>query len=210
MYKWIDISRELHQGMNVWPGDAAFNKQDTMSIEKGDSVNVSEISLSVHSGTHADAPFHYSRTGMPISELDINRFSGPAIVIRTDEWPLITRKSAPDKLPDGVHHVLLKTAAEPGSYESFPAIAPELIHHLADQGVQLIGTDAPSVDPLESKDLPAHLACLNRNMMILEGLNLHIEPGLFELAAFPLKLRGGDGSPVRAALRKWEGNARYD
>ncbi|WP_444685645.1 cyclase family protein [Alkalicoccus luteus] len=210
MNKWMDISRELHEGMNVWPGDAPFHKSGTMSMEKGDSVNVSKISMSVHTGTHADAPYHYSREGSGISEIDINRFSGPALVVGTDEWPVLTINAFQKQLPAGVRHVLFKTAAKPGSYESFPVMDPALIHALGEQGVQLIGTNAPSVDPLESKDLPAHHACLEEDILILEGLNLHIEPGLYELVAFPLKLHGADGSPVRAALRKREGSSRYD
>ena len=81
-------------------------------------------------------------------------------------------------------------------------MAPELIEHLAGQGTRLIGVDMPSVDAFDSKDLPAHNACLANDVMILEGLVLaNVPAGRYELLALPLKLEGFDASPVRAVLR---------
>jgi arylformamidase len=95
---------------------------------------------------------------------------------------------------------------QPEVWEAFPedfeALPPEVVHLLADRGVRLIGTDAPSVDPLTSKDLPAHKACLERDVLILEGLNLQgVAEGRYELLCLPLCLPDADASPVRALLR---------
>ena len=82
-------------------------------------------------------------------------------------------------------------------------IAPETIEWLAAHGVVLIGTDAPSVDPQESKTMDAHLAVHKHDMRILEGLVLDdVEEGLYELIALPLKVGGGDAGLCRAVLRE--------
>jgi arylformamidase len=95
------------------------------------------------------------------------------------------------------------TFPDPGRFtEDFAALSPELIRHLHGQGVRLIGVDTPSVDPFESKELPAHKTFLAHDMAILEGLVLGGVPeGEYELIALPLRLVGFDASPVRAVLR---------
>ncbi len=74
---------------------------------------------------------------------------------------------------------------------------------LAEKGMLLVGTDAPSVDGYASADLPSHRILLQHGIVILEGARLqHVPPGDYELICLPLKLAGLDGSPVRAILRK--------
>jgi arylformamidase len=95
------------------------------------------------------------------------------------------------------------TASDPETFrEDFAALSPGLIDYLHGAGVKLVGTDAPSVDPFASKDLPAHRRFLANDMAILEGLALERVPeGTYELIALPLRLVGFDASPVRAVLR---------
>ena len=84
----------------------------------------------------------------------------------------------------------------------FTAIDAEAIEWLALQGVKLVGTDAPSVDPQDSKTMDAHRAGLEHDMRILEGLVLDGVPeGRYELIALPLKIAGGDAGLCRAILR---------
>ena len=108
-------------------------------------------------------------------------------------------------VPVRAERVLLATGTFPDSThfnEDFAALHPSLIEHLADRGVRLVGVDTPSVDPFDSKDLPAHHAILRFDLAVLEGLDLADVPeGIFELIALPLRLVGFDGSPVRAILR---------
>jgi arylformamidase len=69
--------------------------------------------------------------------------------------------------------------------------------------VRLIGTDAASLDPEQSKTLDAHQAVKAADMRILEGLVLDdVPPGWYELIALPLCIVGADASPVRAILRE--------
>ena len=85
----------------------------------------------------------------------------------------------------------------------FAAIAPDTIRWLAAQGVKLVGTDAPSLDPQDSKTMDAHRAVAEEDMRILEGLVLDDVPaGRYELIALPLKIAGGDAGLCRAILRE--------
>jgi arylformamidase len=65
----------------------------------------------------------------------------------------------------------------------------------------LVGVDVPSVDQLDSKDLPIHHALYRAGITILESLFLAaVTPGRYLLAAFPLLISGGDAAPTRAVL----------
>jgi arylformamidase len=112
--------------------------------------------------------------------------------------------AAPDGLPDAAR-ILIATGTYPNPLEfrrDFAALSPDLIDWLADAGVILVGIDTPSIDPADSKELPAHEAVRRHDLNILEGVVLDAVPlGLYELIALPLRLTEFDGSPVRAVLR---------
>jgi arylformamidase len=87
--------------------------------------------------------------------------------------------------------------------ESIPVLEASVPAYLHQKGVILLGLDVPSVDPIDSKDLPIHHALGSFRIAILESVDLtRVEPGVYELIALPLKIAGGDGSPVRAILRE--------
>jgi len=113
-------------------------------------------------------------------------------------------RAAPDGRPDAAR-VLIATGTYPDPLEfrqDFAALSPDLIDWLADAAVFLVGIDTPSVDPADSKELPAHEAVRRHDLNILEGVVLDgVPPGLYELIALPLRLTEFDGSPVRAVLR---------
>lgn len=200
-----DISQRLRPGLPVWPGDTPWSQERTWLMEEGSPVNVSKLTMTTHSGSHADAPLHYAADGMDAAAMDLAPFIGECLVI--DARGTSGAVSVGD-LPhiESADRVLFRT------YDTFPhdawdsdftAIAPEAIEWLALQGVRLIGTDAPSVDPQESKGIAAHKAVLEADMRILEGLVLDDVPaGRYELIALPLKVVGGDAAPCRAILRE--------
>ena len=85
----------------------------------------------------------------------------------------------------------------------WPRLEPGFAGWLRERGVTLVGLDVPSVDALESKGLPIHAELNRAGILILESLDLRgVEPGDYELIAAPLRIAGGDASPVRALLRK--------
>ena len=93
------------------------------------------------------------------------------------------------------------TAADSWS-DRFSTFAPETIAWLAERGVRLVGIDAQSVDPADSKTLDSHQQLLQHDMRVLENLVLDEVPaGDYELIALPLRIAGADASPVRAVLR---------
>ena len=201
-----DISQPLRSETPVWPGDTAFSAERTWALDADCPVNVSRISLSTHTGAHADAPFHYDPAGRTAEELDLDRYLGPCRLIDvTGVTGLVTVEAVVGHLDDCPPRVLLRTFAK-SDLAAWPAnfttLGADLIELLADSGVVLIGVDAPSIDPETSKDLPAHNAVRRHDMAILEGLVLDDVPvGDYELIALPLPLVGLDASPVRAVLR---------
>lgn len=200
-----DISQPLRPGLPVWPGDTAFEQARTWQMEEGSPVNVSALTLSTHSGAHADAPLHYSQTAPDIASVTLEPYLGKCLVVDArGVGPLIAVGDLPHL--HSADRVLFRT------FEKFPhdhwpedttAIAPETIEWLAVQGVKLVGLDGPSIDPQSSKTMDAHLAVLKHDIRVLEGLVLdHVAPGWYELIALPLPIVGGDASPVRAILRE--------
>ncbi|WHY78701.1 arylformamidase [Neobacillus sp. WH10] len=203
----FDISRKLENGMPVWPGDTPFQFEVSWPMEESGSVNVGRLELSTHTGTHVDAPFHFDNDGKRIIELDLSLYIGPARVLNMIGKESISAADLNGIDIDGCKRVLFRTLAwqNPAEFpEKIPYIEPDLAPLLASKGVKLIGLDVPSVDPIDSKELPAHHSLYDNGIHILESLMLEgIEPGDYELIALPLPLVEGDGSPVRAILRQW-------
>jgi arylformamidase len=206
MGKWIDISQILNDKIPVWPGDTPFQYKVSWGMEESGSVNVGQVTMSTHTGTHIDAPFHFDNEGKKVIDLDLNLYIGPAQVIHLEQPASIGMKELENVSLKGVKRLLIKTDAWTDKKvfpESIPAIEPELAAYLAEQGVQLLGLDLPSVDPLDSKELHAHHQLNSHGIHILEGLVLDgIDPGEYELAALPLPFEQADGSPVRAVIKK--------
>jgi arylformamidase len=202
-----DISQTMRPGMPLWPGEPPLAIRRHAEISTQCPVNVGAIAAPLHAGTHADSPYHYDPQGAVSADCDIDPYIGSCIVIdvrhareRVEpgdiDWAALT----------GAERVLFRT------YDRFPtdqwdsdftAIAPEVIARLRTAGVRLIGTDAASLDPEQSKTMDAHHEIRAGDMRILEGLVLDDVPaGAYELIALPLKIAQADASPVRAILRE--------
>ena len=202
---WIDISPALTSDVAVWPGDTPLSREVKCDLASGDNITLSTLVTTVHVGSHADAPSHYGRNAPTIDMVPISRYLGPCLVldVRVDGGHRI-----PAEVLDSsarTERLLLKTGTfshHEEFSENFAALSSGLVEVFARQGGRLIGIDTPSVDLFHSKELPAHRACLEHDVAILEGLQLdHIVSGAYELVAPPLRLAGFDASPVRALLR---------
>ena len=200
-----DISRPLAPGMAVWPGDQPFEHDWTLRIADGAAVNVSAVTLSVHTGTHADAPYHVDDAGRTSEQLPLEACVGPATVVDRRDVDVL----APDDLADldfvQTERLLIKTATSDLDDETWPerflTVAPETAELLGSEGVQLVGLDSPSVDPEASKTLDAHHVLARQGIVHLENLWLRDVPaGEYWFAALPLRLEGADAAPVRAVL----------
>lgn len=202
-----DISQVIRPGMPLWPGEPPLVLRRTATIDAQCPVNVGAIDMPLHSGTHGDAPFHYDAEGIASADCMLDPYIGPCVVIDARHARARIEMTDIDWVEaDGAERVLFRT------YDQFPhdrwdseftAIAPEVIARLAGAGVRLVGTDAPSLDPEQSKTMDAHREIRRGDMRILEGLVLDDVPaGRYELIALPLKIAGADASPVRAILRE--------
>jgi arylformamidase len=203
-----DISPPVHAGSPVFPGDAPYRSVWAARIGPGCPVNLSTLTLSPHTGAHADAPLHYDDAGAAIGTLDLAPYLGPCRVIHAiAPGPLLLWAHLEHAIDaDLPARVLVRTCerAPVGHWDDdLAAYAPETIERLADLGVTLVGIDSASIDPAASKSLDSHQVIRRRGLRVLENLVLDGVPeGDYELIALPLKLTTADASPVRAVLRE--------
>jgi len=211
--KLWDISRTLSNDLAEWPGDEPCRFRLTREKTKGASVNLGAISMSLHNGTHADARFHFDADGESIEKASLQTYLGRATVV--DLWQafldpkekhLITiedlRPSA--EAIAATSRILVKTGRWTDSTvfpKQIPVIAADVPAWLQKNGVKLLGLDLPSIDEIDSKSLQNHHALAHAGIAIIESLDLsNVAPGIYHLAALPLKIAGGDGAPMRAIL----------
>jgi arylformamidase len=179
-------------------------------MANGDSVNVSAVIGSPHVGTHADAPLHV-HDGWPGShELPLDAFVGTASVVDISTQSGVIEADAFPYDPEMHGERLLlrtgKTIAGGQFPNEWPTLSEACVRSLMGRGMRLLGVDAPSVDPRDSKTLPVHHMLFSGNAYILENLDLRRVPvGSYELIALPLKLMALDAAPVRAVLRDLPG-----
>ena len=208
-----DISRTLADDLAPWPGDTPFHFKLTRKISQGDVVNLGAITLSVHNGTHADAPFHFDSAGETIEHLALETYVGSAVVVDLTNLFASAKESAEIKIDNLQPHsdaiaktsrLLIKTGVWRDSTnfpERIPVIAPDVAEWLQARGARLLALDLPSVDAIDAKVLRNHHALNRAGIAIIESLDLSaIEAGTYNFAAFPLKIAGSDGAPVRAVL----------
>ncbi|HOB94999.1 MAG TPA: arylformamidase [Aquabacterium sp.] len=205
MRRLWDISPPVRPGSPVFPGDAPYQQTWAATLSPGCPVNVATLTLSPHTGAHADAPLHYSADGAAVGALDLEPFLGPCRVIHAiGRGPLVEWDHLQHALVDLPPRVLVRTyARQPDGWDGdLAAFAPATVERLADAGVRLIGIDTASIDPAASKTLPSHQVIRRRDLRVLENLVLdNVAEGDYELIALPLKLMTADASPVRAVLR---------
>ena len=200
-----DISPNVDEHSAVFPGDTMYSQRLHFSLGPECPVNVNSITLSPHTGAHADAPLHYAQTGQAIGAVDLAPYLGLCRVIHCiDCGPLVQPPHIAHALVDLPLRVLIRTSRVASqSWEAFTALAEETVSLLASLGVVLVGIDTPSVDPVTSQGLPSHQQLLQHNLRVLENLVLDaVDEGDYDLIALPLKLSRADASPVRAILRE--------
>jgi arylformamidase len=207
-----DISRPLTNNLAPWPGDTPFHFQLIRKIPSGDVVNLGSIGLSVHNGTHADAVFHFDNGGPTIEQAPLDIYFGQAAVVDLAGKCSEEGKRLIEVADLRSNEETIKTASrlfvKTGMWQDstvfppwIPVIAPEVAAWLGGLGVRLLGLDVPSVDPIDAKVLANHHALGRAGIWIIESLDLHaVSAGLYNFAAFPLKIAGADGAPVRAVL----------
>ena len=206
-----DISLNLSTDTVRWVVAPPLEVHERRRMSRGDDVNASALTVSVHAGTHLDAPFHFLADGAGIDALPLERFIGPALVHQVDDADRYITEAHVNAIPlDGVTRVLFKTRnsalLKRRDYEpNFVAFSVDAARALVARGLQLVGLDYLSVAHADEQ-VPVHRAFLDHGVILLEGVDLsEIVPGRYELICFPLRLRGLDGAPCRAVLRDLTG-----
>ncbi|MCA9145311.1 MAG: cyclase family protein [Planctomycetaceae bacterium] len=181
-----------------------------MTIAK-DGWNATTLTLYSHCGTHMDAPCHFLEDGRTIDEQSLATCCGSAKVL--DLSPIAPRelitieriRTATDEVNAG-DRLLLRTDwhkrfGTPEYRDGLPRISAECARWLVERRVALIGVEPPSVADVNNIEevTEIHRILLGGGIVIVEGLvNLDQLPSKVEFIALPLKIRGGDGCPVRA------------
>ncbi|MFZ2420613.1 MAG: cyclase family protein [Anaerolineae bacterium] len=204
--QFYDLSRPLTPRSAVFPGDTPVSLTHNLLLRQGDACNLSSITLSVHAGTHVDAPRHNSDAGPGIDRIPLDVLIGRARVVTLPVTNAITLADVQALDLAGVTRLLVHTRDSDVPDDVFDHdlvfFTPDAAAWLGDQGVRLIGTDAPSVDPVSSADLAAHRAFLRGAVVIVENLCLRAVPdGDYEVMALPLCIAESDGAPARVVLR---------
>ena len=203
---FYDLSRTLSPRTAVFPGDTPVSVTQNLLLQQGDACNLSSITMSVHAGTHVDAPRHNSDAGVGIDRVPLDVLIGPARVVTIAVQDAITLAVVQALDLTGVTRLIVHTRGSDVPNDVFDHdlvyFTPEAAAWLGGQGLRLIGVDAPSVDPASSADLAAHLAFLRHDVLIVENLCLRGVPdGDYEIMALPLRIAESDGAPARVVLR---------
>lgn len=204
-----DISEPIEPATAPFPGDTAFTQEWVLRQEQGASCNVSTIRMSVHVGTHTDAPLHFDTAGADIASVDLQSYMGRCRVVDVKgegDPALIPVAALTAAVLEGAERILFRTrpAHDHTVFDKrFTAVGPAAAAALVAAGIRLVGIDTPSMDHADCKELDGHHELYRGGVAILENLDLSaVEPGDYELFALPLKIVGGDSSPVRAILRE--------
>lgn len=202
----IDLTHDITHQMAVFPADPAVGVLTHHHYQNG--YFVSQVIIGTHTGTHIDVPVHRIGGGKTVDEVPIDRFVQRAYVMdMTSLQPLeeVTRaclEPFADKVKD-VHAVLIRTGwgkrfGKEDFFTSFPGISEEAVEWFIEHSVSLIALESPSVNAVKHEQI--HMQMLKNDIYIVESLaNVdQITKEYVELYAVPLKLKGLDGSPVRA------------
>ncbi len=208
MARFYDISLPISDDLIVYPGDPEIEIRPHSRIADGDDANVTRLSFGSHTGTHVDAARHFFDDAQTVDQMPLDRLVGPAQVVRL---PPEVRAIGEHELRAagiaGAKRVLLRTGNEEllgrdTFREDFAHLTADGARYLLDAGVELVGIDYLSVEAPDAEEPVAHRTLLEREVVIVEGLDLReVPPGRYELICLPLRLAGLDGAPSRAVLR---------
>lgn len=201
-----DVTLDFSENIAIYPGDPPLEITERMSIAKGDVANVSLLSFGSHTGTHIDAPKHFIDSGLTVDKLPLDHFMGKAKVFEFKDKDAVTFGDIKDLDIKKGDIIIFKTRNSSSLTnskfdESFAYVAPDAAKYLAGIGIKTLGFDYLSVERYGSTAFETHYALLGSGIVIIEGLYLEgINAGEYEIIALPIKIKNGNGSPVRVVL----------
>lgn len=208
--KIYDVTFPLSEKTPIYKGDPTVKIDVCHSIAKGDAANVTQLCFGAHTATHVDAPNHFIEGTRRVHELELEKLIGDCLVIELDKSVTAITAEYVKNL-ENVERVLFKTRnsefwnePEQGFRTDFTYIEPEAARVLVEKGIKLVGIDYLSVEKFGSNDFATHITLLEKEVVIIEGLDLReVSGGNYELICLPLKVISptGDGAPARTVLR---------
>jgi len=205
--KIFDLTRKLSDGTEGYPGDHVGLTVAQLARVESDGYNFSSFThLEAHCGTHIDSPLHFIANGIDIASLPLRMSPAVVVTARGGEIDVETLADAGNLAGCAV---LIRTGwdREIGGneyYQNSPYLTPATAQLLVESKVSILGIDFPSPDPIDSQGYPVHHILLGAGIPIVEGLVgldqvNHINGNQY-FVAFPIKVAGVEGSPVRAAM----------
>jgi len=205
----LDISIELSPQMVRWEGDPPMLIRQVLQLSKGDPYNLSEMKLSLHQGTHLDAPHHFLENGDFVEDFPLDLLIGEAqvIVIPDSVSSISSAVLRQTGIQPGIRRLLFKTRNsqywknDPYTFHSdFVSLSLDGTDYLIERGIRLVGIDYLSISPADDFR-PVHARLMEKKIAILETLDLsEVEGGPYTLVCLPLKVKAVEGAPVRAVL----------
>ncbi|TCD48152.1 cyclase family protein [Chlorobium sp. N1] len=210
-----DLSHTLTENMPVWPGSPETRIRDAAGYGREGYLE-REYSLSSHAGTHVDLARHMTAAGRPLEEYGPGAFigSGRLLDLRPEPDGRISAAGVSGALASAgtVDFLLIHTGwsrrwGDPSYFGSFPFLDPDAARLLLPACRKGIGIDSPSVDAPHSEGYPVHHILLGHGLVIVENLTnlLPLAGRRFLFSALPLRIEGGEASPVRAVGIEDEG-----
>ena len=206
-----DVTVAVSENVPIYEGDPQVKIEIASSIDKGAPANVSHVCLGFHTATHVDAPNHFIEGTRRVHELELEKLVGIARVVELDASVTAIEPKHLENL-EAVERLLFKTRNSQFWNDSskvfrkdFTYIAPEAARVLVEKNIKLVGIDYLSVEKFGSEDFATHRILLEKEIVIIEGLDLReVSAGDYELICLPLKIQGGagDGAPARTILRE--------
>jgi arylformamidase len=206
-----DVSIPLRAGMPTYAEEPGPRLEQLKQISRGDSANVTALSLGSHTGTHVDAPHHFLDGESTVEAMSLESLLGPVHVMEHAEARHISQADLEaSSIPHKATRLLLKT---PNSrfwdddefHTDFVGLTSDAADWLVRREFVLVGIDYLSIERFRSPGHEVHKTLLGAGVIIVEGLDLReVTPGEYTMACAPLKVVGADGAPARVFL--WDGD----
>lgn len=205
---WIDVTLPVAVGMPRWPGDPEVEIERVSDMGRGDSCNVSKLTLCAHTGTHIDAPLHYLSDGVGTEAAPLDALMGRARVLVCDD-PVSVRRCWLEKqgIVEG-ERIIVKThgsaaAAGQAFREDYVYVAADAAQFLAERKTRLLGINTMSVGGFYDSMVETHKILLGVDCWIVENLDLsQVDAGEWEIICLPMKIADCDGAPARVLMRR--------
>jgi arylformamidase len=202
----IDLSHNIHSGMQVYPGTEPPSIREICSI-KNDGFKESLFTFYSHIGTHLDVPAHIFPNGKSVEMYNCNKFFGKALVINCNsEFSIDLLKVKSTYLEsDKPDFILFQTGwsefwGDARYFNDFPVLTNEAARYLCTLPIKGIGMDTISFDKTGDHNLNNHNILLEKEIILVENLCClkELPKDNFYFSCLPLKIDGADGAPTRA------------